>query len=360
MSIQFLKNILKRVPYLRPLVLRFRAARDKARELLIFQVLKRIPLLRPFAPAWRYRHSPTFRADRRTAKAKGLEILTNQAFIEIRHGDEILRLATSHMVYVSNIVSSFPYYYGAVEPVPTEGGFLVDCSTPRIHWVKNFNLMPILFPSLTESLVTAKRYVDFAELKPGNVVFDLGAYSGLTSILFAERVGRHGKVFAFEPDPLNFEIAKQNIDHYARMTGNGCIDLINKGVWEHSRGISFAAEGNIGAGATDLLPGDRGERKIVQIETITLDEFAESRALERLDFVKCNIEGSEQCVIPSSMNLFQRYEPKIIIEPHFAPEGLTTKACTAALAQAGYEVKVIEQDGEPLLTALPAQVPARL
>src|SRR5260370_20441418 len=56
-------------------------------------------------------------------------------------------------------------------------------------------------PLLTGSFETAE--ISFVEcfLKPGLTVLDLGAHHGLYTLLASKRVGRKGKVYAFEPSP---------------------------------------------------------------------------------------------------------------------------------------------------------------
>jgi len=42
-------------------------------------------------------------------------------------------------------------------------------------------------------------------LRPGNVVFDLGAHQGFLAMLAGRLVGDEGNVYAFEASPTNFE-----------------------------------------------------------------------------------------------------------------------------------------------------------
>jgi len=50
-----------------------------------------------------------------------------------------------------------------------------------------------------------------SKIKAGDVVIDIGANIGYDTVLFADKVGKKGKVIAIEPDPTNFEILQKNI-----------------------------------------------------------------------------------------------------------------------------------------------------
>ena len=49
------------------------------------------------------------------------------------------------------------------------------------------------------------------KIEMGNIVVDVGANIGLHTLNMARIVGNTGQVFAFEPDPSNFEILKKNV-----------------------------------------------------------------------------------------------------------------------------------------------------
>jgi len=61
-------------------------------------------------------------------------------------------------------------------------------------------------------VVQQYRYDSIVEPKLGDIVFDIGAYVGDTALWFSKAVGSHGKVYAFEPEPRNFEKLKANLE----------------------------------------------------------------------------------------------------------------------------------------------------
>lgn len=55
------------------------------------------------------------------------------------------------------------------------------------------------------------------ELEPGNVIFDIGAFTGATAVRFRTFVGEGGEVYAFEPESSNFTSLVENTKQYANI-----------------------------------------------------------------------------------------------------------------------------------------------
>ncbi len=49
-------------------------------------------------------------------------------------------------------------------------------------------------------------------LQPGDVFLDAGANIGYFTVLAAASVGAHGHVYAFEPEPRNFQLLRYNVE----------------------------------------------------------------------------------------------------------------------------------------------------
>lgn len=250
--------------------------------------------------------------------------------IEVTKGDKKIIISTRHTVYIRDIVTQFDYYFNSVSPVDN----VVDYSRPHEHIVPGFDLFPVVFPSFSEPIITTKQYTDFAHLQPGHVVIDLGAYSGLTSIVFAEKVGKGGLVIAVEADEDNYQCAEKNISRYYQET-NMPIDLLYGAAWSHNKGIEFSCEMNMGSSAADIV-GRRG--RMVKVPSYTLSDIA--RGLDRVNFVKIDIEGAEAEVIKDA-EFFSRYNPRMIIETH--GKG-TDQAVQSTLTSYGYIVKHVIQE----------------
>jgi len=284
-----------------------------------------------------------FRALRHARKA-GIKIRLKGDSIEFKKSDQAVRINRRHIVYAADIIHSFDYYFSAVRPVDNFGTQLVDYSSPRYHEVVGYERCPILFPSFSEPLVTAQQYMDFAGLKPGAVVLDLGAYSGLTSILFKDLAEACGTVIAVDADRRNITAIQQNFANYRRTTGR-VVELEFAAVWNHNKGLEFSSESNMGSSATELLGATRGQRD--RVPSLTLSELAHKHQLATIDFIKCDIEGAE-AVIFEDAHFFAQFRPRIVIETHIVNNQDTADKCIADLTRFGYECRKITQTGVSL------------
>ena len=282
-----------------------------------------------------------------------MQIRRLENYIDLVVGDKVVRLNKKHSFYSGDIMNGFDYYFDSVEPTQEGSRRIVDFSAPKSHKVVGFDLMPIHFPSLAEPLDTTNQYVEFAGLELGDTVLDLGAYSGLTSIIFKEIVGRKGKVVAVEADAENLISLRKNLQDYRTLSGMD-IECISEAIWNHSKGVSFSTEGNMGSSASSIVGLGRGEVKL--IKSTTLSGIVDNLKLTNVSFVKCDIEGAE-AVIFEDDDFFKRFSPRIIVEAHRVGGQLSTEKVKKDLAKYGYSFNLVIQPGieVPLIECVPAQ-----
>lgn len=287
------------------------------------------------------------------AASFGVSVRYGTDYIDVSKGKSVIRLGYGHEVYLLDCVMSFDYYFQAVKPLELSDRKIVDFSTPRFHEIAGFDNFPVLIPSIPEPYVTLDQYLSFARLKDGDVVLDLGVYAGLTSIVFSRAVGPAGRVFGFEADRTNFDVAATNLQLARRFGFPANVVVVPKAVWSHEEGLEFSVEGAMGSSAALFVGRDRGS--VVNVPTITLDAFSSQQSLARIDFIKMDIEGAEVQVLESSHHLLSRFRPRIIIEPHLIDGQMTTDRCCAILTDTGYATRIVDQYGVslPLIEAWP-------
>lgn len=152
------------------------------------------------------------------------------------------------------------------------------------------------------------------EVKKGDVVLDIGANIGYYTLIFAKLVGESGKVFAFEPDPTNFNLLRRNV----RNNGYNNVVLINKAVSEKSEKLKlFLSEDNL---ADHRIYDSQDGRKFIEIGSVRLDDYFKDYSGE-INFIKMDIEGAEYGAVQGMPDLIKKSR-KIKVISEFWPFGL--------------------------------------
>lgn len=276
------------------------------------------------------------------ARQKGCRLRSEGSFVAVRRDEREIRISRPNLVYALDLINSFEYYFGAVEPRKEPGGLLVaDFSRPARH-VMRHDGVPFWFPELPEPLATTEAYLGKAALQPGQTVLDLGAYAGGASYHFSKAVGAAGRVYAFEPDPVSFECLLRNIELH-RLAN---VVPINVGIWSSSGRAVFQSEGSMGSAMVEASNRESANR--VEVEVVSLSDFCAREGLARVDFVKMDIEGSEAPVLAAAEGFLLQYRPRIIIEPHPVRGVLSDVEVAQILRAGGYEVEEVAQPGVEL------------
>lgn len=143
--------------------------------------------------------------------------------------------------------------------------------------------------------------------EPGDYVIDAGACWGDTALYFANAVGEHGKVFSFEFIPSNVNILRQNLALNPHLENR--VEIIEKAVWSESD-IALYYDDNGPASRVGFTPQNTQEDKV---PTLSIDDLVNSSSLDKLDFIKMDIEGAEPRALQGARKTLEKFKPKLAI-----------------------------------------------
>ena len=145
-------------------------------------------------------------------------------------------------------------------------------------------------------------------VREGDVVLDVGANIGYYTVRFGKLVGSGGRVIAAEPT-LNYRnILERNIAE----NGLTNVRILDYGFSDRADTVRI----DIGPSSATMHSPAGFDRVLFQ-ETITisrLDDVAESLGLQRLDFVKIDVDGHEPFVLRGAWAVLGKYSPIILME----------------------------------------------
>jgi FkbM family methyltransferase len=153
-------------------------------------------------------------------------------------------------------------------------------------------------------------------VQPHWVILDVGANIGFWTVPLACALKQSGRIHSFEPVPPNFRRLNANVER----------NRVGATVHTHQMGLSdrigtvqislredFAA-GSVTGNAAIVIDGDDSRFQCVPIEVRTLDDLFGSLALERLDFIKVDIEGHEHRFLAGAYQTIARFRPILFME----------------------------------------------
>lgn len=182
-----------------------------------------------------------------------------------------------------------------------------------------------------------------SSLNEGDRFVDVGANIGWYTIIASKKVGQSGNVLAFEPDPRNFELLKQNCE----LNDLPNVVLINKALSDKSSS-EFLYRSPTNFGDHRLYASGEDREKVV-VATLTLDSFIEGRGLKNIQTIKIDTQGSEPKILRGMQRYIQGEKPVIFLE--FWPYGIYKNQesvfdILAFIEKNGYEVYQI-RNGAP-------------
>lgn len=151
-------------------------------------------------------------------------------------------------------------------------------------------------------------------IKPGMVVYDVGANIGYISLMAARLVGEGGKVFSFEALPANIARLNQNLALNAMRER---VRVVHAAVVDKAGEVSFLTHAS-GAMGKALGSAGRAEHyaQSIKVQGIALDEFVFSQGNPPPAVIKMDIEGGEGMALAGMPRLLKEARPALLIELH--------------------------------------------
>jgi len=170
-------------------------------------------------------------------------------------------------------------------------------------------------------------------IRPGDVVYDLGANVGFYSLLGSVLVGPRGRVFSFEPLPRNLELLGKHI------RGNNITNCVIVASAVSDREGTAHFEAQCDPHTTKLSATGN-----ITVKLTSLDDLLASGEILPPNVIKCDIEGTEFDALNGARDTLERYHPKILLATH---GGAVHKLCCDFLIAIGYSVWSLKK-GVPL------------
>ena len=204
--------------------------------------------------------------------------------------------------YISNVVRH-PWY---LKKQAEEGQKALEDAVPILEDVNGFRfaLYPYDQPHLMELLARKADAGDFQAIPrlvhPGDIAFDVGAHAGVYSALLSRLCGPNGRVWSFEPVPETYWRLRENLAlnrcdsvfpvqaAVCEKNGSATINLF---------GARHSEWNGLGRPTMRVSEDSRvSPCASIEVRACTLDAFCSAERIDRVNFLKVDVEGFELSV----------------------------------------------------------------
>lgn len=181
-------------------------------------------------------------------------------------------------------------------------------------------------------------------VRPGDTCIDIGANLGYYTRDLSRLTGPRGKVYAVEPVPPILTVLRRNVAH------NANVEVLPFALGEGQREVRMAndtpsSDGYFGTGRNFVAEG--ASPQAVAFEARMRRGSQLFAGLERIDFIKCDVEGYELAVMRDLRPLLEKHLPTVLIETG----GDNRPRIIELFASMGYRAYMLCRDREVPLDA---------
>lgn len=188
-------------------------------------------------------------------------------------------------------------------------------------------------------------------LREGCFFIDVGANFGTYSLLAAAIVGPAGRVISIEANQRIAEMLNENLV----MNGFGDRSTVLREAAGEAAGVRTMFQFSIRQGGSTLVPtvadlarSSYAERiSEEEVQCRTLDAMLADIGLDRVDYLKVDVEGFEASVLQGAVNTIKKFRPRLIVEWHpgfFREEG-DHELHDMLTRRLGYTLRVVGPNG---------------
>lgn len=180
-------------------------------------------------------------------------------------------------------------------------------------------------------------------IKDGDSILDIGAHIGWYSLIFGKQF-LNSKIYAFEPVDKTFQLLSNNV----AMNNLSNIIIQNYGLWDKNDLIKFNFfEGGAVLSSPANLIDHQTSLKTCQVRT--MDQAVKDLKIDKVDIIKCDIEGCELFALKGGVETIIKNKPLIFIElyePWFKKMGYNFIDLHKFMKKLGYSLFSVNENQE--------------
>jgi len=170
-------------------------------------------------------------------------------------------------------------------------------------------------------------------VRAGDIVLDCGANVG---VYVREALAAGARlVVAIELAPENLECLRRN---FAAEVAAGRVIVYPKGVWDRDDWLTLNVDPENSAADSVVIRPEKSHPG-PKVPLTTIDKLVAELKLERVDFIKTDIEGAEQKALLGAQATLARFRPRLALSAYHRPDDPVEIPILVRRAWPGYQME---------------------
>jgi FkbM family methyltransferase len=156
-------------------------------------------------------------------------------------------------------------------------------------------------------LTMGQEYLEYINTDVLATIIEGGVFDGANTLAFARLLPAGGIIYGFEPnlDSLESLLRKDLMDHPG-------VRLFSQALWSHRTALTFFSNADNRQGAR-VVSQLSALTETKSLEAVSIDEFVAEEKIEKVDFIKLDVEGAEIQVLHGMEQTLHKHRPQLAI-----------------------------------------------
>ena len=152
-----------------------------------------------------------------------------------------------------------------------------------------------------------KQYLDFINTNCIKTIIEGGVSNGQNTYDFSKFPGKDLHIYGFEPS-LD---ALKNGRYYPLLKNNRNIQMFPLALWKYKTTLRLFDDGTRSKIIETMQEEKAGN--IQNVDAVSIDEFVDEKKIQKVDFIKMDIEGSEMEALNGAIKTLSAHRPQLAI-----------------------------------------------
>lgn len=153
--------------------------------------------------------------------------------------------------------------------------------------------------------LVGRQYFDFIRYEFIKNIIEGGVANGMDTLEFLNRIETGGIVYGFEPNYETY-LGSPFKDH---LESSASVRIFPRGLWSRPDRLYFESDGL----SSEIVPGGIPGDSLNLIDVVSIDAFVEEERIEKIDFLKMDIEGAELEALKGAVHTLKKCRPQLAI-----------------------------------------------